>query len=203
MPNALAVYTVLPDFEVGGTKGSDSIDWIETDDESVNMEQARRSDLIRAAGPLRASWSPYPARYVMKAKRFIPASFYEFGSFIAVSASGKEKLSSIKGIEWLALNPVHDTPPPLVAKDSPSFYVMRFAQSAIPHRSSKLMYFPGTKSIQEVVSLVLSKKDAEDLYAFRLEGDPVTHYATQKLVDICERDGLKGLEFTPIDCEFK
>ncbi|HUE69869.1 MAG TPA: hypothetical protein VMP01_03185 [Pirellulaceae bacterium] len=80
---------------------------------------------------------------------------------------------------------------------------MRFARKVTPHPASKFTYFPGTKSIDDVISLVLSKKDAEDLYAFRLEGDPVTHYATQKLVDICKRENLKGLEFTPIDCDFK
>jgi hypothetical protein len=198
-----AVYEVLPDFEAGGKAGADAIAWIESDDPDVNIEQAQLQDILGNPGPLKSKWAPYPARYVQQGRRPIPASFYDFGSFLAASAVAKKKLSSIADIEWLPLDPVHDTPPELAVKGSPSFYIMRFARTVIPHRLSKFTYFPGTSSIQEIISLVLSKEDAEDLYAFRLEGNPVTPYATQKFVDICERERLRGLEFMPIACQFK
>ncbi|HUE69870.1 MAG TPA: hypothetical protein VMP01_03190 [Pirellulaceae bacterium] len=202
MAERLAIYTVLPDFEVGGKKGSDSIDWIQSDDPDVNMEQAKIDTMLGNPGPLVGQWRPFPVTYEKVGRRPIPATFYKCDMYIAASFSAKEKLSSISDFEWLALD-VQNCPAELVAEKGPSFFIMRFARTVIPHPSSKFEYFPGTKSISDVVSLVLNKKDAEDLYAFRLEGDPGTHYATQNLVELCEREDLKGLEFTPIECEFK
>lgn len=202
MPKHLAVYTVLPDFEVAGAKGSDKIEWLEADDPDVDMEQAQKEELIGGVDPI-TEWTPYPAAYVKNGRRPIPASFYEFSSFLAATAAAKQKLSGISDFEWLALDPVEDTPAELAAKEGPSFYVMRFARQIVPHPQSEFTYFPGTKSINDVVSLVLNKADEANLYAFRLGGDPVTHYATQNLVDVCKREKLKGLEFTPIDCEFQ
>ena len=198
MSAATSVYSVLPDFEVGGRLGSDALDWIETDDEAVNMEQARLHEAIADFGPLPTPWIPYPAVYVQAGRTAITASFFDYGSFLAAKAATKARLAEIPDFEWLALDPVENTPAGMVVPVEPSFYVMRFWRKVVPHPKSRFTYFPGTRAIDEVLSLALEEESARDLYAFRLEGDSVTHYVTERMVELCRREGLRGLEFTEV-----
>lgn len=193
------IYLVLPDFDIP-PNGVDEIDF---SPEIPNNEMAAAICAEVATSwdsSVLADWRPAVWQYARQGETFAKSDFLKLGSFILATADAQRKLKSLSDIEWLPMGEVRGLPDHLRVSSGSPFYLMRFATMVVPHKKSKIVYYPGTEGIGEIRKLFLKQSDL-DLYAFRLKGDPIALYVTEHFVRHIEGLGLQGMEFNPVSCE--